>query len=97
MGSAYRPLCPGPPTQSIEATVATPTEGGPDDGIITITRTRDTSLEQTIFYTVDGTGVPGVDYAALSGSLIMAVGQTTATITIDPIDDTVIESDKTVS
>ena len=89
-------LCPGPPTQSIEATVATPTEGGPDDGIITITRTRDTSLEQTIFYTVDGTGVPGVDYAALSGSLIMAVGQTTATITIDPIDDTVIESDKTV-
>lgn len=89
-------MCPGPPTLSIAATVATAREAGPVSGIITITRTRDTSMDQTILYTVGGDAVPGVDYGALSGSVNMAVGQTIATISVDPIDDTLVEPNKTV-
>lgn len=88
-------MCPGPPTLSIDATVPTAAEAGPS-GVITISRTRDTSMAQTIFYTVSGDAVPGVDYAGLSGSLSMAVDQTSATISVDAIDDTLIEPNKTV-
>jgi extracellular elastinolytic metalloproteinase len=89
-------MCPGPPTLSIVATVPTAQEAGPVSGVITITRTRDTSAAQDIFYTVSGDAVAGVDYAALSGSVNMTVGQTTATISVDPIDDILIEPNKQV-
>jgi hypothetical protein len=95
-GFSVPTICPGPPTLGITATVPTAKEAGPVSGIITITRSRDTSTAQTIHYTVSGTATPGVDYAALTGSVNMTVGQTIATITVDPIDDTLLEPNKTV-
>ena len=46
------------------------------------------------FETVDGTAEAGSDYAAASGTLTFAVGETTQTISVGTLDDTVPESDE---
>ena len=51
----------------------------------------------TVNYTVGGTATPGIDYTALSGSVIVLQGQNTATINVDIIDDTIVESDETIA
>jgi Calx-beta domain len=49
-----------------------------------------------VYYTVSGTATSGSDYIALPGSVTIAAGSSTATITVTPIDDTIVESDETV-
>jgi len=50
----------------------------------------------TINYTVSGTAANGVNYNTLSGSVVMTNGTTNAFINIIPIDDSVINSNRTV-
>jgi hypothetical protein len=76
------------PTVTIEATDNHAGESG-DPGEFTITRTGSTTSALTVFYTPSGTATNGSDYTALSGSVTIAAGQTTATITVAPIDDSV--------
>lgn len=38
----------------------------------------------TIFYTIDGSGVNGVDYATIAGSVTIPTGQQSVTLTITP-------------
>src|SRR4029450_11494597 len=47
--------------------------------------------------TLSGTANNGIDYQNLSGSVVIAVGQSSATILVTPIDDSAIEGDETVS
>lgn len=50
----------------------------------------------TVRYTVTGTATPGVDYATLSGTLTMG-RNTTATVTVTPLDDSVPEGLETIT
>ena len=50
----------------------------------------------TLEYTVDGTATAGSDYTALSGTVTVPAGATTATIPVTLIDDSVQEDSETV-
>jgi PKD repeat protein len=86
----------GQPTVTINASDATATEAGPTSGEFTVTRGGDPLPALTVSYTVGGGASSGSDYAALSGSVSLAATETTATISVDPIDDPDVESDETV-
>ena len=50
----------------------------------------------SVIYTVGGTATNGADYQSLSGTVNIATGQTSAMITVTPIDDTAVEGNETV-
>ncbi len=78
-----------PPTQvSVAATSPVAHEQGPVAGVFTLTRTpEDVSNPLTVFYSVSGTAKPGVNYVALSGSVVIPAGQTSADVQVTPIAD----------
>ncbi|MCA2506290.1 MULTISPECIES: Calx-beta domain-containing protein, partial [unclassified Microcystis] len=62
----------------------------------TFTRTGDTTNPLTVNYTVEGTATNGSDYTLLPTSVTFAANSATATVTVDPTPDTIVESDETV-
>ena len=46
----------------------------------------------TVHYTVGGTATPASDYIALSGSVVIPAGANSATITVTPLDDALVEA-----
>ncbi len=77
---------------------ATLVEG--DDGstnmVFTVTLSRNAASTVTIAYdTSDGTATAGEDYTATSGTLTIAAGSNSGTITVPVLGDTVIEGDQT--
>jgi hypothetical protein len=91
----YLTITEGFATVTIAANDASAAENPADNGQFTVTRdTTDGNL--TVNYTVSGTATSGSDYTALSGSVTIADGQSTATINVVPIDDSAIEDDETV-
>ena len=85
------------PTVSITATDPTATEAGPTTGLFTVSRTGSTVSPLPVNYTVSGTATVGTDYQALSGSVTIPAGSTLTTITVTPIDDSLVEPDETVT
>jgi len=65
------------------------------------TRGGDVSSDYTIHYLISGTALNGIDYADLSGnpiadSITFAVGQDTAFLYIDPVNDAISEMTETI-
>jgi hypothetical protein len=85
-----------PVTVSVATADANAGEAGPNTGSFTFTRTGSTAAPVTVFYTVGGSATAGADYAALSGSVVIAAGQAAVTIVLTPIDDAAGEVDETV-
>ncbi len=94
-----------PPTISVTdndtatVTIANTTNGaeaGPVNGVMTITQSKVSTIDTVIAYTVTGTATSGADYTALTGTVTILAGQTTATITIPVIDDAIVEGNETV-
>jgi len=83
-------------TVTIAATDNTGTENPLTPGYFTVSRTGSTTGALTVYYSVGGTATSGSDYNSLSGSVTIASGSSTGTITVTPINDTVVESDETV-
>jgi hypothetical protein len=81
---------------TLSAPDATASENGTDRARFVVTRTGPTTSALTVTYTIGGTATAGADYQALSGTVIIAAGSTSATIWIEAIPDTVIESTETV-
>jgi hypothetical protein len=85
------PSCVVPQTVSIAATSAEAQEetqavfGLP--GQFTISLSQAPASDLTVFYTIGGTAFNGTDYSALSGSVIIPAGQTTATIAFLALDN----------
>ncbi len=50
----------------------------------------------TVAYTLSGTATNGTDYTTLPGIVTFAAGATTATVTVAPIADTLVEGNETV-
>ena len=63
---------------------------------MTITQTAVSSFDTVIAYSVAGTASPGTDYTALSGTVTVLAGATTATISIPVIDDLILDPSETV-
>ena len=81
-----------PPTMSIAQSSAKENAG---TVAFTVTFSKAFSSAVTVQYaTSDGTAVAGSDYTAASGTLTIAAGQTTGTITVAIIGDTTYESDE---
>jgi hypothetical protein len=71
-------------------------EPGTDEGRVQIIRSGSTSNSLTVFMTVSGTGVAGVDYALLPASITIPAGSTAVDVVITPVDDTEVEGNETV-
>ncbi len=83
-------------TVTVVATDATASEQAGETGLFTITRTGATTAALTVNFTASGTAVSGTDYANLPTSVVIAVGASSATVLVTPIDDSIIEPAKTV-
>ncbi|HEV8394831.1 MAG TPA: S8 family serine peptidase [Vicinamibacterales bacterium] len=86
------------PASLVTLAVSVPqaTEAGITAGVFTVSRTGETSGTLTVQYVVTGTATPGTDYQSLAGTVLFGAGAATATITVTPIDDDLLESNESV-
>ncbi len=90
---------PSFPTVSILSTDANAAESGVtvNTGTFTITRTGDTTAALTVAYSVGGTATNGSDYNSLTGSVLIPAGQTSAAISVTPVNDgNAVEGNETI-
>jgi Calx-beta domain/Domain of unknown function DUF11 len=71
-------------------------ETGPVNGVMTLTQSKVSTANTVIAYTVTGTATSASDFTALSGTVTILAGSTTATITIPVINDAIVETAETV-
>jgi hypothetical protein len=86
-----------PPTVSIAVTDDTAAEPGADTALMTVTRTGADTASLTVAYRVYGTAQSGSDFATPPGSVTIPAGQSSATITITPLDDAKGETNETIT
>ncbi len=84
------------PTVSILATDPNAAEPS-DPGTFTVTRSASSTSSLVVSYTVAGSATPGADYSTLSGSVTIPANETSATITVTPVNDTDIEGNEAVT
>jgi subtilisin-like proprotein convertase family protein len=70
--------------------------GSPNAGTFIISRSKATTDPVTVLFTVSGTAEQGVDYASVPSSVTIGPNETSATVTISPIDDDLIEGSESV-
>jgi|GEM_PF-3728141 len=85
------------PTVTVDATDTYAKEGG-NPGQFTVTRTGNPKHALEVTYEVEAIAVsgqptarPGEDYETLSGTVIIPAGATSATVTVNPIEDNLSE------
>jgi hypothetical protein len=79
------------PIVNVTGTDKTASEAGSESGVFTFTRTGSTSSSLTVTYTMVGSAVNGTDYNALPLSVVIPAGAASTTVTLTPINDTLIE------
>src|ERR1051326_2741595 len=84
------------PTVTVTATDPMASEMGPEVGTFTFTRTGSTTAALTVSYAIGGTASNGADYTIIAASIQIPPGLTTATRTITPLDDPLVEGPETV-
>ncbi len=84
------------PSITLAVAPASVTEDGTANLIYTFTRTGSTTNLLTVNYSISGTATNGIDYTSLPTSVTFAAGSSTATVTVDPTADTIVESNETV-
>ncbi len=83
------------PSVSVTATDAAATENA-DTGTFTLTRTGATTPALMVNFSISGSATNGTDYTTLGSTLVIPAGQSSATITINTINDSALESTETV-
>ncbi|HKE55397.1 MAG TPA: Calx-beta domain-containing protein [Pyrinomonadaceae bacterium] len=92
------------PLITIAVTQASASEEGPTPATVTVTRTGPTTQSLTVYYAINdpsagGTAnfaTNGVDFTSLPGQVVIPSGASSATITIRPIPDKLLEGDERV-
>jgi hypothetical protein len=88
------------PTVSIVATDPTATETlsgqTSDKGLLTVSRTGSTTKALTVKYTISGSASNGTDYTRIGTSVVIAAGRSSATVSIAPVNDALVEGNETV-
>ena len=87
-------VSPSKPTVRIQST-ANASEPN-TNGSFQVVRTGDTANALTVQYSIAGTASSGIDYTALSGSIIIPSGSSTAIIPVTVLDDLIIEATESV-
>lgn len=87
---------PPVPTVNIITLDRQASETGPDEGSCVVLRTGATNESLTVFYSVDGTAEPGIDYQELPGTVTIPPGFASAMIVVNPVDDLEVEGRETV-
>ncbi|MES2660512.1 MAG: Calx-beta domain-containing protein [Verrucomicrobiota bacterium] len=77
-------------TDGVEAAI-------PTNALFRVIQTAPASVDTVISYTVGGTASPGTDFTALSGSVTIQAGQTTADISVAVLDEHIVGRNETVS
>ena len=90
-------VAPVLPTITLATTDATAAEANRETGTFTVTRTGATTNSLVVNYSVSGSATNGTDIDNLTGNVTIEVGQTSATITVRPVDDTAVDADETVT
>ena len=70
-------------------------EGG-TNGAFVLTRTGTTNSALTVYLTTAGTTTSGADYTALPASVIIPAGQTSVTLPVVAVNDSLIEGEETL-
>ena len=83
-------------TVSIAANDSSADENGLDAGQFTITQTLESSTDTTVTYSVTGTAIAGTDYTALTGTAVIPAGDTSVTVDVSVLQDTILEANETV-
>ena len=79
------------------ATTTNGAENGPVDGLFTVTQSATAINDTVLTYVVAGSATSASDYTALSGTVTILGGATSATISVPVIDDAIAEGiDETV-
>lgn len=105
-GSGYLPGSPASATVSlydndpvvviVGVSDSTCAESSSNDGVFTVTRLGLRSSAVTVSYALSGSATNGADYATLSGSVTISSNANTASITVNPTDDSAYEGPETV-
>ncbi|MEO1145606.1 MAG: Calx-beta domain-containing protein [Cyanobacteria bacterium J06638_22] len=97
-GKSYVVFGQAPPTVGITATDAQAAEAGIDTATFTVTRAGDATTALTVSYRVAArsTATNGADFVELSGTVTIPAGETSATIALTPIDDSLGEGSETL-
>lgn len=85
------------PTVNITATTPTIAENSTNSAVFTLTRSSIAGGALTVYFTIGGNAVNGVDYQAVSNSATFAAGFSSTTIRIRPIDDLFSEPTQAVT
>ena len=75
------------PVVTIVATDANAAEEALNTGTFTVSRTGATTAALTVSYAIAGSATNTTDYQTLSGSVVIPASQSSATITVTPVDD----------
>lgn len=75
----------------VAATDANAAETGPNTGTFTFTRGGSLVGDLTVAYTLTGTATHGSDYSPLPGEIVIPAGMTSATLTLTPTPDGLVE------
>lgn len=84
------------PTVTLVATDPQASEKVRNRGQFTVYRTGDTSKPLKVNYTLSGTAANGVDYARLSGRIVIPARAASAVVSVRPINDRRFEGDEWV-
>lgn len=84
------------PTASIAATTPNASESTPTNGVFTVTLSTAQPSATTVNFTVGGTAAAGVDYTSIGVSVQIPANQTSATVTVAPIQDANYKTSTTV-
>ena len=83
-------------TALVSIAATTPASEPGTDGQFTVTMTNPSATNTVLSYSIGGTASSGADYTALSGTVTILAGATTATIDVPVLDDLVDEVLETV-
>lgn len=84
------------PVASITVSPASVYEDGAPNLVYTVALSQPSPSALSIGFNVGGTATNGTDYATINSPLVIAAGQTSGTITVNPRPDATVEPDETV-
>ncbi len=85
------------PTVSLSTSDISVNEGDKGSNIFTISRSSPITNKLRVFYSVTGTASSGLDYIALTGVETIPAGSSSVSISIETIQDNLVEGDETVA
>jgi N-acetylneuraminic acid mutarotase len=106
-GSANNKVCfidvvgqgtgPALPVVTVSATDASASETPGNPGAFTVSRTGPTDAPLVVNLTVGGSATNGTDYAVLGTSVTIPAGAISATLAVQPVDDSAVEGTESVT